>query len=341
MSKVLVTGGTGFVAGWCIVKLLAAGHEVRTTVRRESSIADVRATVAAGGQAADGLDFAVVDLTADAGWAEAMAGCDYVLHVASPMNPDKAGDADAYIRPAREGVLRVLRTAAAAGVKRVVMTSSCAACNPDRKGETFTDETVWTDPASVEHAWYRLSKVLAERAAWEFMEAEGGAMELVTILPAAIFGPALGNSARSSLLVIDNLLFGKPPGVPKVGMCVTDVRDLADMHVAAMTVPDAAGERFIIAGDFLWMKEIADVLRKRLGAEAAAAPKRQIPDFLVRISARTNPNLHNLLPMLGRKNRYDSGKAQRVLGYRPTDAADVVADTGRSLVHIRRLAAEA
>lgn len=334
MSKVLVTGGTGFVASWCIAKLLAHGHDVRTTVRRPEQEAPVVAAMAAAGFDPAKLSFAHVDLLKDAGWDEAVAGCDYVLHVASPMSMGNDKDPDALIRPAREGALRVLQASVKAGVKRVVMTSSAAACNPGGKIETFTDETLWTDPALWKADPYRLSKVLSERAAWDFIKAEGGKTELVTIIPAAIFGPALGAAARSSLLVIDRMLTGMP-GVPKVGMCITDVRDLADMHVAAMEAPAAAGERFIITGDFIWMRDIGALLQENLGADGAAAPTRQIPDMLVRLTALSNPQLKALVPMLGKMNRYNSAKAQRLLGYRPRAAKDVLLDCARSLIALR------
>jgi dihydroflavonol-4-reductase len=331
-ETVLVTGGTGFVAGWCIVQLVERGYAVRTTVRspaRAAAIAD------------DRVDVRVADLTRDEGWAEAVAGCDYVLHVASPLGSDGRGDPAEMIEAAREGTLRVLRAAVAAGVKRVVMTSSTAAATPASSTTAAAtpassttavgDESVWTDPADRAVTPYRRSKILAERAAWDFMAAHPGATTLTTVLPVAIFGPVRPGGNASSVDIIQRLLTGRPPVLPRLGFTVVDVRDLADLHLRAMTAPEAAGERFIAAGEFRWLSEIAGTLRSRLGERAAKVPTRGVPDVLVRFLARFVPALRAVTPLLGRQLTFSSAKARRVLGFSPRPVEETIVDCAESL----------
>lgn len=330
-ETVLVTGGSGFIGGWCIVELLRRGYVVRTTVRslaKEQAVRDALRPHAPSGQK---LSFVAADLTKDDGWAAAMAGCGYVLHVASPLGIGGADEAQALIDTAREGTLRVLRAAVAARVKRVVSTSSCAACRGSGKDDV-SDETVWTDPDGPDLNGYRLSKVFAEKAAWDFVKEGGGATELVTVLPSAVFGPVLTRDNLGSVQIVQRLLDGRLPATPQVGMCVVDVRDVAEMHVRAMESPAAAGERFIAAGDFLWMKDIANLLRERLGERAAKVPTRAMPNFMTRILAFFAPPLRNLLPMLGRRNAYSSAKARRVLGMELRPAAATIEDCANSLL---------
>lgn len=331
-QTVLVTGGNGFVAGWVIVELLKAGYNVRTTVRSAKREDDVRGAV--GSQVTDlsRLSFAHADLTKDDGWPAAMSGVDYVLHIASPLGTGATKNPDDLIIPAREGTLRVLKAAVAAGVKRVVMTSSAAASNPGIAGDTFTDETVWTPPEHFRKDAYRLSKLLAERAAWEFMEKHGGTTEFTAILPTAIFGPALSKDQTGSVEVIKRLYTGAMPRIPRLGVCVIDVRDLAAAHVKAMTTPAAGGERFLVTGEFMWMEEIAATLRQQFGDRAPNIPTKRLPDFAFRLAATFSPPLRALLPLLGRKNRYSWAKATRILGFHPRPAPETVIATAESLM---------
>jgi dihydroflavonol-4-reductase len=332
-ETVLVTGGTGFVAGWCIVELLQRGYAVRTTVRSPSKEPLVRAAVAAAGASGGPLTCCVADLTNDEGWGAAVAGCDYVLHVASPLGGGDSRDSNALVAPARDGTLRVLRAATSAGVKRVVMTSAAAAARPPHGSDRVSDETVWADPADRQFDGYRRSKILAERAAWDFMAGQTGPTTFSTILPGAVFGPVLTKESLGSVRVIQRLLDGRPPGVPRIGFYVVDVRDLADLHIRAMTSPEAAGQRFIAAGDFMWMKDIASTLRSRLGAKARKVPTLGLPDFLVRFLAMFIPQLRMLTPVLGLKLSLTSEKARRVLGFSPRPATATVVDCAQSLVH--------
>ena len=329
-ETVLVTGGTGFVAGWCIVELLQRGYAVRTTVRSLSKEAAVRGIASVAG-AGDRLTVVEADLTKDEGWDDAVAGCDYVLHVASPLGGDASRDASSLVVPAREGTLRVLRAATSAGVKRVVMTSAAAAARPPLGSDRVSDETVWADPADRQFDAYRISKILAERAAWDFMAGSTGSTTFTTILPGAVFGPVLTKENLGSVQIIQRLLEGKPAGIPRLGFSVVDVRDLADLHIRAMTAPGAGGQRFIAAGDFLWMEDIARTLRSRLGTEASKVPTRGLPNVAVRLLSLFMPHLRMLTPLLGRTTILTAEKARRVLGFSPRSATTTVVDCAQSL----------
>ena len=331
-DTVLVTGGTGFVAGWCIVELLQRGYSVRTTVRSQAKEAVVRVAVASAADAPDRLTFFVADLTKDDGWDTAMAGCHYVLHVASPLGGKASRDPNALIAPAREGTLRVLRAAVKAGVKRVVMTSAAATARPPLSSDRISDETIWADPADPQFDAYRVSKILAERAAWDFMKSNTGSTELSTILPGAVFGPILTTENLGSVQIIKGLLQGRPAAVPRLGFWVVDVRDLADLHIRAMTTSEAAGQRFIAAGDFMWMQDTARALRSKLGNRAAKVPTHRLPNFIVRLLLPFMPHLKALAPLLGRKFPLTSEKARRMLGFSPRPAATTIVDCAESLL---------
>src|SRR5262249_27176226 len=250
---VLVTGGSGFIGAHCILALLNAGYRVRTTVRSLKREGDVRAMLKVGGvDAGERLSFVEADLMSDAGWPAGVAGCSYVLHVASPLPPSIPKHEDDLIVPAREGTLRVLRAARDAGVKRVVQTSSFAAIGYGHELQSAPfDERTWTNERA-KLAPYTKSKTLAERAAWDFMAREGGALELSVVNPVAVFGPVLGPDLSGSIFLIKRLLEGGVPAVPRLYFGLVDVRDVADLHLRAMTHPNAKGERFLaVSGDFM------------------------------------------------------------------------------------------
>jgi len=334
---VLVTGGSGFIATHCIVQLLAAGHRVRATVRSLSREADVRASLkAAGTDAGDRLAFFPADLTADAGWNEAAAGCDYVLHVASPFPVNVPKHEDELIVPAREGALRVLRASRAAGVKRVVQTSSFAAVGygHPQMNRPF-NEGDWTDVDGGGLTAYAKSKTLAERAAWSFMGREGGDMELAVVNPVGVFGPALGADFSTSIEIVKRMLDGALPGLPRISFGVVDVRDVADLHLKAMTHPEAAGERFLaVAGDFMTMLEIALVLKQRMGVAGRRVPTRELPDWLLRIVAKVDKSVGQIVPELGKHKNATNEKARRVLGWTPRAADEALVATAESLVRL-------
>jgi nucleoside-diphosphate-sugar epimerase len=332
-ETVLVTGGTGYVAGWVIVELLKGDYDVRATVRSLKRADGVRTAVARGGVKTGRLGFVAADLTSDDGWDEAMKGVNYVLHVASPLGTGAEKGDDALVRPAREGTLRVLRAAVKAGVKRVVLTSSCGAAAPVVMGkETVSDETTWSDPSKQDP--YRRSKTLAEKAAWEFMEKEGGKTEFVTVLPSGVFGPILTKEGLGSVQFIQRLIDGRLPRIPNVGLSIIDVRDLAAAHVLAMKAPGAAGQRLIITGDFMWMKDVAATVKAKLGARGDKVPTRMLPDWIVKIGANFNPALNTLKPLLRRSHRFSSEKARRLIGLKTRPATETVVDCAESLLDV-------
>lgn len=248
-ETVLVTGGTGFIGQWCIVELLRRGYSVRTTVRSLDSEHAVRAAVATAIDPGDRLTCVVADLTSDVGWVDAVAGCDFILHVASPMGGADETNEDAMTDAARECTVRVLRAATEAGVRRVVMTSAANAASPTSyTEESVADEALWTDLSASGLPAYRRSKTAAEQAAWAFMSSVSGTTTLTTILPGAVFGPVLSKSNIGSTQVIRRMLTGAMPGTPKIGLEIVDVRDLVEMHLAAMLSPDAGGQRFLATG---------------------------------------------------------------------------------------------
>ena len=337
MSTVLVTGGSGFIAAHSILQLLRAGYKVRTTVRSLSRESDVRAMLKSGGaDPADRLSFVAADLMSDSGWPAAVAGCEYVLHIASPFPSTVPKHEDELIIPARDGALRVLRAARDAGVERVVMTSSFAAIGYGhlQQQELFTERD-WTNPSGADVAPYTKSKTLAERAAWDFIEREGAGLELAVVNPVAVFGPVLGPDYATSILLVQKLMDGALPGVPRISLGVVDVRDVADLHLRAMTNPAAKGERFLaVAGDFMWLIEVARVLKARMGEAAKRVPTRQLPDWLVRLSRFKEPAVKQILPELGKWKNATSEKAQKMLGWSPRSREDSVVATAESLVRL-------
>lgn len=331
---VLVTGGTGFVGTACIIRLLGDGVRVRTTVRDLGRADEVRELVRGAGADPGGIEFVAADLMHDAGWSEAVAGATHVLHVASPFPARQPKDEDELIVPAREGALRVLGAARDAGVRRVVQTSSFAAIGYGRPdpGRPYT-EADWTDPDGPGVTPYAKSKTLAERAAWDFVDREGGGLEFATVNPVGIFGPALGTDLSSSLELLRQLLDGSFPVVPNGSVGAVDVRDVADLHVLAMRHPDAAGERFLAAsGDAITYIELARLLRARLGERARRVPTRVIPDWVVRVGAPFNRELRLMSQELGRRGDASHEKATRVLGWTPRDRDESVLASARSLI---------
>lgn len=332
-ETVLVTGGSGFLGGWCVAELLARGHHVRATVRGgmlEPMLADRLAAL--GGT----LEVVDVELTSDAGWDTAVQDCSYVLHVASPCPPEQPADPDELIVPARDGTLRVLRAALQAGVRRVVMTSSGVAVRyastADGSHEHPYTEDDWTDPADVEQTPYTRSKVIAERAAWDYMRDHGAADRLTVLVPTAIIGPTLSARRSYSHQILERILGGMP-GLPRFAFCFVDVRDVAALHVTAMLEPRAAGQRFIAAGELRWNADLADILRAGLDPDSAALVCGvELPDETVRELARSDPGLATIVSELGREVRYRTDKAREVLGWSPRPIEESVLDSARSLL---------
>jgi dihydroflavonol-4-reductase len=336
MAKtVLVTGGTGFIGTWTIIELLKRGYSVRTTVRRLDKEPAVRARISPFIDPGDRLSFVAADLTSNAGWDAAVAGCAAVLHVASPVGLDVTRDPDVLIVPARDGALRVLRAACRAKVERVVMTSALEACWPPMTSpDCVSDESRWTDTNEPGLSPYRLSKAIAERTAWDFMASQSGPTTLTTILPSAVFGPVFTAENLGSVRLISRLLDGKMPAIPRIGFCVVDVRDVVDLHIRAMTAPAAAGQRFIAAGVWMRWADVAGVLRSALGAAAKKVPAREMPDFVLKTAALFDRQMQFVTPGLGRRHDFTSAKAQAVLGWKPRPAQTTIVDCAKSLIAV-------
>lgn len=335
-ARVLVTGGSGFVGSHCILRLLADGYQVRTTVRSLQRESHVRAMLKHGGaEPGDRLEFVQADLLADAGWAEAVAGCAYVLHVASPLPMLQPRNHDVLVRPAREGTLRVLRAAASAGARRVVLTSSFAAIgygHPPRDA-AFT-EADWTDP--VAEGAYIKSKTLAEQAAWDFVAGEGKGLEMATVNPVVILGPALDADSSVSVGLIKAMLKGRLPFLPRRAIGIVDVRDVADLHVRAMVHPAANGERFLcISGDFMTLQEIAQTLNETLGQGARRVSTRVLPDWVIRAASLFSAAAREASgPEGGKRKSASNAKARQLLGWEPRAPKEAILATAESLIRL-------
>jgi dihydroflavonol-4-reductase len=327
-GNVLVTGASGYIAGFIVQALVREGWQVRGTIRNLARADAVRATLGL-----PDLQLVACDLMRDDGWAEAVAGCDYVQHIASPIPAGEPKDPDELIVPAREGALRALRFAHAAGVKRVVMTSSMAAIaygHPQDRAP-FT-EADWSNINSLDAYAYIKSKTLAERAARDWMAAHGAPMEYVSINPAAVLGPVLGADFSTSLEVVKKLLDGALPGLPRLGFGVVDVRDVADLHVRAMTEPGLDGERFIAQGRFMWMREVAEALQAGLGDKARRVPSRGLPDWLLKLLANFDATVKMVVPELGRRREASAAHALQRLGWKTRDEKTTILDCANSLI---------
>ena len=335
MATVLVTGGSGFIGSHALLQLLATGHEVRTTIRSLQREAGLRALLRANAADDTRLHCFATDLTQDAGWTDAVAGCDFVLHIASPFPAGIPKHEDELIVPARDGALRVLRAARDAGARRVVLTSSFAAIGYGHpQQQAAFDETTWTHlDGSI--AAYTRSKTLAERAAWDFLAREGGGLELAVVNPVGVFGPVLGADYATSIELVQRLLTGSMPGCPRLRFGVVDVRDVVDLHLRAMSAPAANGERFLaVAGDFMRVQEMALALKSRLGTAARKVPTRELPDWLVKLVAMFDPTVRQIVPDLGKYKNATAAKAQRVLGWSPRSNQDALVATAESLLRL-------
>ena len=329
-QTVLVTGGSGFLGSWVVQTLLRRGYKVRTTMRSLKREAELRQSL---GHPA-GLEVVVADLTQDAGWDAAMAGVRYVQHIASPMPVGEFRGQD-ITTPARAGTLRVLQAAERAGVSRVVVTSSGVAAISDRApGQAYT-ELDWTDPAAAGVSEYARAKTLAEQDAWAFIAKSDSGLTLTTILPGAIQGPLLTPDLSGWADLVLRMLSGKMPFLPRVGMSMVDVRDLAELHARAMLAPAAAGQRFLAASEFVWFADVAQILRETLGDRASKVKTAVAPDVLIRFLALFNGDLRQLVPMLGQRKTMSAAKAAALLDWHGQPIRQSLADAGESILALR------
>lgn len=329
-DQVLVTGGTGFLGTHVIAQLLRSGYRVRTTVRDVNREDELRAALSRdGAQGEEALDLVVADLSVDDGWSAAVEGARFVLHVASPFPPAMPESDDDVIRPAREGTLRVLRASRDAGVERVVLTSSFAAVGYGHESRDGAfDERSWTNVDAPLSAYIR-SKALAERAAWDFMDSEGGDLELAVVNPVGIFGPPLTSDLSASIGLAHQMITTMS-AAPRLATTVVDVRDAAELHLRAMTDPAAAGERFLAStGEPLTFQEVAGILRAAVGLASPELPL--LPDDVVREAAKTDPGMAGMLGELGKVRRVSSEKARTVLGWTPRSNVDTLEATALAL----------
>jgi dihydroflavonol-4-reductase len=331
-NTVLVSGGSGYIAGFLIRQLVAEGWTVHTTVRSLAKESATRQLLAVDDNR---LHFFAADLNADAGWMEAMAGCSHVAHVASPLPAGVPKDANELIVPARDGALRALRAAKAAGVKRFVMTSSVAAISYGRgRGVHHFTEADWTRLDRPGISPYIQSKTIAERAARDWVAAEGAGIEFCTINPSVVLGPVWSRDYSASVVVIKKLLDGGMGACPDIGFGVVDVRDVADLHVRALTAPGLAGERFIASGRFMKLREMADLLRAELGPQAHKVTTRNVPDWLVRVAATFNPLARAVVGELGSVRHQDASHAKAVLGWQTRPVEQSILEAARCLIEL-------
>jgi nucleoside-diphosphate-sugar epimerase len=329
-KTVLVTGGTGYLAGWCIAELIRRGYRVRTTVRSPAREHEVHAAVDSEVDSHHNLTVHQADLLSDDHWDHVIEGCDYVLHVASPLPVSQPKDPDELIVPAREGTVRVVSRALEAGVERIVLTSSVAAIRGGNEGRAL-DETIWTDLSSPDLTPYVQSKTIAEQTAWGLAAERDARDRVAAVNPTVIIGPVLSDDTSASLEVIQRLLKGMP-AMPRLGFGLVDVRDVADLEIRAMTSPKAGGERFVANAKWLWMSEIAAVLRERLGPRASKVPTRVAPDFVVRAMALFDGGIRSFKSSLGKRTDYQTAKAQDELGWSPRPIEDTIAEAAESLI---------
>lgn len=333
---VLVTGGSGFIAVHCILKLLHQGYTVRTTLRSLSRQDEVKQMLKIGGISSfDNLSFIEANLSDDKNWDEAIKGCEYVLHVASPTPAIKFKHEDELINPAKNGVLRVLKASRNANVKRVVLTSAFGAIGVGHKNRTTPyTENDWSNLDANVHP-YQKSKTIAEKTAWDFIKNDGGNLELSTVNPVGVMGPILGADYSHSHQMIRQMLEGEIKACPKITSCYVDVRDVADLHLLAMTHPKAKGERFLAtAGNALSMLDVAKILKRRLGDDAKKVPTKELPNWLLRIAALRNPSLKMLVTLLGQYMQASGEKAKKLLNWSPGSSEDAIVATAESLLRL-------
>lgn len=339
-TTVLVTGASGFVGIHCVIALLKEGYQVRGTVRSLGREAALRKTVAKFVEADERFSLVEADLLNDAGWDAAVAGCEYVLHVASPFPLMEPKHEDDLIIPAREGTLRVLRAAAEKNVKRVVLTSSVAAvAYGHSKEKTQFDENDWSLADSPTISAYSKSKTLAERAAWDFVNnlPDDKKMELATINPGLILGPLPDTNARTSGVLVQSLMLSTIPGLARMHFNAVDVRDVAAAHIAAMITPEAAGQRFICVSDSFWMEDVAKLLKENYASRGYKVKTTVFPSWMVRIVAIFSTEARATVDALDEELNVDNTSIKEVLNWQPRDMKEMVLSMAKSMIELKMI----
>ncbi len=324
---VLVTGGNGFLARHTILRLLESGIAVRASVRSEDKGIQLRAVLAEAGVNTDNLQTIVADLLDPQSWTPAMAGISHVMHLAAAMQGETVRAS------ALEGTRNVLEASARAGVERVVVTSTGLAALKPKSPAGLVDqrsEADWTDSEQPGLDAYAAAKTRAERDAWHRAEALG--LSLTTILPGVIMGPVLGPERSLWQGLIRDMLDGKLPALPPMKLQVVDVRDVADLHIAALFAPEADGQRYIAAGETFSLSEIAAIIKHDLGPAASKVSTREMPAILFRLMALVSAQARSALPLIGPSPHLDASKARRELGWMPRQSRASLIDTARSLL---------
>ena len=334
MEKVLVTGASGFIAEHCIIELLKNGYSVKGSLRSMNREQEVRDAVKTETDDTK-LEFCKLDLLEDDGWEDAMWDCDYLMHVASPFVIEDPKDENELIKPAKEGTLRALNAAKKAGIKRVVLTSSVAAVNSHMMSGT-SDHTTWTDINSKYVTPYQKSKTIAEKAAWDFYNNQDSdnRMELAVINPGGVMGPQLGNDlGGASTQIVSQLISGKFPMIPALSFPFIDVRDVAILHLKALTTPEADGKRFIAAhSEPTWMYEVAEVL-SAAGYEKIKLKK--APSFMLKLIGLFDNKTKSLVPMLDKYVPCDNSQTVKVLNWEPMPWEQAFIEHAKSIEAIK------
>ena len=332
-TKILVTGANGFIGLHTTLHLLQLGYRVRGTVRTEVHAKNVRETLSKHVNT-NQLEFAITDLLKDAGWQEAVHGCDFVIHIASPYPATNPKDENELIIPAVEGTLRVLRAAQAEGIRRVVILSTYGAIfdGHEEKNRTF-NETDWSVLEKTILTYHK-SKTLAERAAWDFIHgAENKSnMEMVAINPANVFGPVLDGHHHTATEWYRTIMHAEVPGVSRTQLDFVDIRDLVEVLGKALTVPEAAGKRFICHGASIPMLEFANILHQNFSKRGFRIPNRILPDFVIRLTALFIPKVKAVAADLGRTYVFSTEQARSVFGWQPRPYKQTIIDMAESLI---------
>ena len=328
MSKVFVSGGTGYIALHCIARLIKKGFVVKTSLRNMERQSEVINSISKVVDCTDKIEFCKLDLLKDDGWSDAISGCDYVLHVASPVLFGMPKDPDTLIKPALEGITRCLKASVKHKIKRFVMTSSFAAIGSGSDKIEFDDQD-WTDLQNEKHA-YNISKTKAEQFLWSYINSleDSDKIEVCSINPVVVIGPSLSDDTGTSNLAIRKLLDGSMPFIPKFGIDLVDVKDVADMHIEAMLNKDAAGKRFLLSADTIWYSEVADILRKN---NFKKAPKYVVPNIFIKIFALFDKEAKLALDRLGKKYTLHSNNAKNILNWKPSSIEETIINTAKQL----------